>query len=69
MNDRLDRSEKLIEQLAEQAVQTNQRLDRLAEKTETLLDSQKHTDSKLDALTDIVRQWIEGHGNGNGATS
>ena len=64
MNDRLSRSEKLIEQLAEQGVQTSQRLDRLAEKVEALVDSRKHTDSKLDALTDIVRQWIERNGNG-----
>ena len=61
----IDRAEKLIAQLAEQGLQTNQRLDRLAQKVEALADGQKHTDSKLDALTDIVRQWIERHGNGS----
>jgi ABC-type transporter Mla subunit MlaD len=67
MNDPLSRVEKLMEQLAEQAVQTNQRLDRLTEKVESLADGQKHTDAKLDALTDIVRQWIERNGkSGNG---
>lgn len=64
MNERLSRAEKLIEQLAEQGLQTNQRLDRAIE---ALTDSQKHTDSKLEALTDIVRVWIERHGNGNGS--
>ncbi len=78
MNDAQQRSEKLIERLAEQALQTGQGLDRLAEnvgalaekvgalaeKVEALADSQKHTGSKLDALTDIVRQWIERNGNG-----
>jgi chaperonin cofactor prefoldin len=71
INDAQQRSEKLIERLAEQALQTGQRLDRLAEKVgalaekvEALAGSQKHTDSKLDALTDIVRQWIGRNGNG-----
>lgn len=71
INDAQQRSEKLIQQLAEQGIQTAQRLDRLAEnvealteKMEALTDSQKHTDSKLDALTDIVRRWIERNGNG-----
>lgn len=67
MNDRLSRAEKLIEQLAEQGVQTNQRLDRLTDKVASLADGQKHTDAKLDALSDIVRQWIERNGkSGNG---
>jgi hypothetical protein len=63
MNDRLSRGEKLIEQLAEQALQTNRRLDRAIE---VLTDSQKHNDAKLYALSDIVRQWYERHGNGSG---
>jgi uncharacterized membrane protein len=64
MNDRMERAEKAIQKVAEVAVLTEQRLERLAEKMEALLDSQKHTDSRLDALADIVRQWVEGHGNG-----
>lgn len=55
MNDWQQPTQKLIEQLAEQAVQSNQRLDRLAQKVESLADGQKHTDAKLDALTDLVR--------------
>jgi len=51
MNDRLDRAERLIEQLAEQSVQSNQRIDRLGE--------------KIDALTDIIGRWYERHGNGS----
>ncbi|MBV9769120.1 MAG: hypothetical protein JOZ32_06090 [Bryobacterales bacterium] len=76
MNDRLERVARLVEQLAEQGLQTSQHLHqavevftefqkRTDEKIEALTDNQKHTDSKLDALTDIVRQWIERHGNGN----
>jgi methyl-accepting chemotaxis protein len=71
MNDRLSRVEGFVEQLAEQAVQTNQRLDkvterldRITEKIEALADSQKHTDSNIEALTEIVRQLIERNGNG-----
>jgi hypothetical protein len=58
LNDRMERAEAAIQKLAEHDL-------RLAEKMEALVDSQKHTDSKLDALTDIVRQWIERHGNGS----
>ena len=65
MNDRLSRAERLIEQLAEQAVQSNERLDRLAEKTESLVDSQKHTDSNIEALTEMIRQLMERNGNGH----
>jgi len=64
INDAQQRAEKLIERLAEQALQTSQRLDRAIE---VLTDSQKHTDAKLDALSDIVRRWYERHGNGSGA--
>jgi len=67
MNDRLSRAERLIEQLAEQAVHSNERLDRLAEKTEALADSQRHTDSNIEALTDMIRQLMDR--NGNGASS
>jgi hypothetical protein len=51
MNDAQQRGEKLIERLAEQALQTSQRLDRAIE---VLTDSQKHTDSKLDRLAEKV---------------
>jgi uncharacterized phage infection (PIP) family protein YhgE len=78
MNDWQQRSEKLIEQLAEQAMETNRRLDRLIEKVDTLadgqkridlkiealVDGQKHNDSNIEALTEIVRQLIERNGNG-----
>jgi methyl-accepting chemotaxis protein len=66
MHDRLSRSEKLVEQLAEQAVQTNQHLDRLTEKVDSIADSLKHTDSNVEALTETVRQLIERNGSGAG---
>lgn len=59
MNERLDRAEIAIQKLAEENV-------KLVESVRALVDSQKHTDSNLEALTDIVREWIESHGNGNG---
>jgi chromosome segregation ATPase len=71
MNDRMDRAETAIQNLAEQGVKTGQRLDRLAEeldrlaeKIDSLADSVKHTDSNVEALTAIVRQLIERNGNG-----
>lgn len=60
MNERLDRAEIAIQKLAEENV-------KLVESVRALVDSQKHTDSNLEALTDIVREWIESHGNGNGS--
>ena len=81
MNDAQQRAEKLIQQLAEQGIQSNQRIDKLigwtdklseridklSEKIDSLADGQKHNDSNIEALTEIVRQLIER--NGNGATS
>ncbi len=67
INDAQKRAEKLIEQLVEQGLQTNQRLDRLAENVDSLADGQKHTEEKLAALADIIRKWYERHGNGNGS--
>jgi hypothetical protein len=62
MNERMDRSERAIQNLAEQTL-------KLAGTVQALADGQKHTDSKLDALADIVRQWIERNGNGGGRHS
>ena len=78
MNDWQQRTQTLLEKLAEQTLKqaeqgtlTEQRLERLSEKVElisekveSLVDGQKHTDAKLDALTDIVRQLIERNGSG-----
>jgi hypothetical protein len=81
MHDSQQRAEKLIEKLAEQAIETNRRFDRLVEKVDTLadgqkgidlkiealVDGQKHNDSNIEALTEIVRQLIERNGNGAGS--
>ena len=64
MNDWQPRTQKLIEQLAEQGIETNRRIDKLSEKIDTLADGQKHNDSNIEALTEIVRQLIERNGNG-----
>ena len=73
MNDWQQRTQALIERLAEQTLKLadhgaliDQRLDRLSVKVEALADGQKHTAAKLDALTDIVRQLVERNGNGSG---
>jgi DNA repair exonuclease SbcCD ATPase subunit len=66
MNDWQQRTQKLIEQLAQQAIETNRRLDTLVEKVDTLADGQKHNDSNIEALTEMVRQLIERNGNGAG---
>jgi hypothetical protein len=65
LNDRMDRAEAAIEKLAEYDVRLTAKLETLAGKVEDLADGQKHTDAKLDALADIVRLWIERHGNGS----
>jgi phage-related tail protein len=76
MNERMDRSERAIQNLAEQTLKLAgtvqalaDKVETLADKVEALADGQKHTDSKLDALADIVRQWIERNGNGGGRHS
>ena len=68
-NERMDRSERAIQNLAEQTLKLAGTVQALADKVEALADGQKHTDSKLDALADIVRQWIERNGNGGGRHS
>jgi len=65
MNDRLDRTERALQKTAETMLELADSHKRIDAKLEALVDSQKHTDSKLDALADIVRQWIERHGNGS----
>ena len=64
MNDRLSRTEVIVEGLAQRLDTLAATVQRLAEKVEALADGQKHTDDRLDLLADIVRQWIERSGNG-----
>lgn len=72
MNDRLSRTEIIVEGLAARVDGIAQKLDKLtdtvqklAEKIDALTDDQKHSDDRIDLLADIVRQWIERSGNGS----
>lgn len=71
MNDRLSRTEIIVEGLAGRVDGIAQKMDKLtdtvqklAEQVQALASDQKHTDDRIDLLADIVRQWIERNGNG-----
>lgn len=57
MHDRLERTERNVENLSANVLQLSAKLIELA-------DGQKHTDERIDALADIVRQLIERNGKG-----
>ena len=69
MNDRLTRTESLVEQLAEHVAKLagtvgnfGEKVDKLAEQVQIIADGQKHSDARIDALTDMVRHLIERNG-------
>jgi hypothetical protein len=72
MNDRLSRTEIIVEGLAGRVDGIAQKMDKLTdtvqkltEQVQALADDQKHTDDRIDLLADIVRQRIERSGNGS----
>ena len=72
MNDRLSRTEIIVEGLADRVDGIGRKLDKLTDTVQTLTeqvqaltDDQKHTDDRIDLLADIVRKWIERTGNGS----
>ena len=75
MNDRLSKTENLLERLAEQMLGMNDNLelngslqkltgtvDKLADQVQIQADGQKHSDARIDALADMVRNLIERNG-------
>ncbi len=76
MNDRLSKTENLLERLAEQMLGMNDNLqtlngslqkltgtvDKLAVQVQIQADGQKHSDARIDALADMVRNLIERNG-------
>jgi hypothetical protein len=64
MNDRLSKTESIVERLAEQALKTSQDIQILTDQVRILADGQKHSDARIDALADMVRHLIEGNGKG-----
>jgi hypothetical protein len=64
MNDRLSKTESIVERLAEQALKTSQDLQILTDQVRILADGQKHSDARIGALADMVRHLIEGNGKG-----
>jgi uncharacterized phage infection (PIP) family protein YhgE len=65
MNDRLSRTETIVEGLAPKLDTLTSTVQKLAEKVDAIADGQRHTDDRIDLLADIVRQWIERSGNGS----
>ena len=63
MNDRLSRTEIIVEGLAHKLDILTGTVQKLTEQVQALTDDQKHTDDRIDLLADIVRQWIERSGN------
>jgi hypothetical protein len=64
MNDRLSKTESIVERLAEQALKTSQDVQILTDQVRILADGQKHRDARIDALADMVRHLIERNGKG-----
>lgn len=59
MNDRLTKTESLLERLAETVQKLAVKVDKLADQIQIQADGQKHSDARIDALADMVRNLIE----------
>jgi methyl-accepting chemotaxis protein len=64
LNDRLSKTESIVDRIAEQMQVLTGTVQKLAEQVQTLTSDLEHTDDRIDLLADIVRQWIERNGNG-----
>lgn len=64
LNDRLSKTESIVDRTAEQMQVLTATVQKLAEQVQTLTSDLEHTDDRIDLLADIVRQWIERNGNG-----
>jgi len=69
MNDRLSKTESILERVAERMDVVAENLekltvkvDKLAEQMQIQADGQKHSDARIDALADMVRHLIERNG-------
>ena len=62
MNDRLSKTESILQRVAENLEKLTVKVDKLAEQMQIQADGQKHSDARIDALADMVRHLIERNG-------